>query len=147
MKKRKRQRKMLKAKVGKRVSEHKDSDTEIAVMQFVNIKREIDELNVKLKEQKAVLSQKARDFLSDDDASTITFSVDEDSVKVSFGWDVKVDDEGKLQDILGKRFEDLVKTSVVFKPVDKLRVMAIDDDGIRECLIVKEKAPAVSVVK
>lgn len=138
---------MLRVKIAKKESEQKDRVVESAVGLFVETKAKIDELNKVLKEQKDVLVSKAREILGDDEASTITLSVDDDSVKISFGWDVKVDDEGALQEILGDRFQDLVTTNVVFKPDNKLRAMALEDDGLRECLVIKEKAPAVAVVK
>ncbi len=138
---------MLKVKIAKKESEQKDRVVESAVGLFVETKTKIDELNKVLKEQKDVLVAKARDILGEDEASTLTFSVDDDSVKISFGWDVKVENEGVLQEILGERFQDLVTTNVVFKPDGKLRAMALEDDALRECLIIKEKSPAVSIVK
>jgi len=138
---------MLKVKIAKKESEQKDRVVESALGLFVETKAKIDELNKVLKEQKEVLVAKAKEILGDDEASTVTLSVDDDSVKITFGWDVKVDDEGKLQEILGERFDDLVTTNVVFKPDTKLRAMALEDDGLRECLVIKEKAPSVSVVK
>jgi len=138
---------MLKVKIAKKESEQKDRVVESAVALFVDTKSQIDALNKILKEQKDVLTTKAREILGDDEASTVTLSVDDDSVKITFGWDVKVEDEGTLQEILGDRFQDLVTTNVVFKPDNKLRVMAVDDDGLRECLVIKEKAPSVAVVK
>lgn len=138
---------MLKVKIAKKESEQKDRVVESALALFVETKVKIDALNKVLKEQKDVLTTKAREILGDDEASTVTLSVDDDSVKITFGWDVKVEDEGTLQEILGDRFQDLVTTNVVFKPDNKLRVMAVDDDGLRECLVIKEKAPSVAVVK
>ena len=138
---------MLKVKIAKKESEQKDRVVESALGLFVETKAKIDELSRVLKEQKEVLVAKAKEILGDDEASTVTLSVDDDSVKITFGWDVKVDDEGKLQEILGERFQDLVTTNVVFKPDTKLRAMALEDDGLRECLVIKEKAPSVSVVK
>jgi len=138
---------MLKVKIAKKESEQKDRVVESAVALFVDTKSQIDALNKILKEQKDVLTTKAREILGDDEASTVTLSVDDDSVKITFGWDVKVEDEGALQEILGDRFQDLVTTNVVFKPDNKLRAMALEDDGLRECLVIKEKSPAVAVVK
>jgi len=40
-----------------------------------------------------------------------------------------------------------VSTKTVFTPGAKLKTMVLDDDGLRECLSVKAKAPAFKIVK
>jgi len=138
---------MLKVKIAKNETEVKDPHAEFALCSFVELKLNIDEMTKRMNEHKAVLIEKARTILGEDEVSTITFRVDTEAVKVSFSWDVKVSDEGVLQEILGERFQDLVTTTVNFKPDEKLRKMALDDDGLKACLSIKEKAPAVTVVK
>lgn len=138
---------MLKVKIAKNETEIKDAHAEFALSSFVELKLEIDLMTKRMNEHKAVLIEKARTILGDDEVSTITFIVDTEAVKVSFGWDVKVSDEGVLQELLGERFQDLVTTTVNFKPDEKLRKMALDDDGLKACLSIKEKAPAVAVIK
>lgn len=138
---------MLKVKIAKNETEVKDPHAEFALSSFVELKMQIDEMSKRMNEHKVVLIEKAREILGDDDVSTINFRVDTEAVRISFGWDVKVSDEGVLQELLGERFQDLVSTTVNFKPDEKLRKMALEDDGIKACLSIKEKAPAVAVVK
>lgn len=138
---------MLKVKIAKSETEIKDPHAEFALCSFVELKNEIDLMSKRMNEHKAVLVEKARAVLGESEVSTITFRSDSDAVKISFGWDVKVENEAVLQELLGERFQDLVTTSVVFKPDEKLRKMALEDDALRECLVIKEKAPAVAVVK
>jgi len=138
---------MLRVKIGREVTEQKDRSAEGAVADFVEIKTEIDALNEKLKVAKEVLIDKAVLILGDDETSTITFSVDDDSVQISFGYDIKVKDEDTLRKILADRFDDLVTTKTTFTPDKKLKEMALEDDGLHECMSVKAKTPALKVVK
>jgi bifunctional DNA-binding transcriptional regulator/antitoxin component of YhaV-PrlF toxin-antitoxin module len=89
----------------------------------------------------------AREVLGDGDTQTLTFCVDDDKVKIGFAYDVKVKDIDTLKEVLGERFDDLVTVKTDYKPDTKLKEMALDDDGLKECLSVKEKAPSVAVVK
>lgn len=138
---------MLIVKIGRETTKQKDRNAEGSVADFVEIKTEIDELNEKLKVAKEVLIDKAVEILGDDETSTITFSVDDDSVQISFGYDIKVKDEATLRKILADRFDDLVTTKTTFTPDKKLKEMALEDDGLHECMSVKAKAPALKVVK
>lgn len=138
---------MLEIKIGKKVTEETNREVEAAVLGFVDIKSQIDKLNLKLKEHKDVLSQKGVTILEDSEASSVTLSVNEDNVNIKYDWDIKVTDDVKLKKIVGERFEDLVSTKTVFTPGAKLKTMVLDDDGLRECLSVKEKAPAFKIVK
>ena len=138
---------MLRVKIGREVTEQKDRGAEGSVADFVEIKTEIDALNEKLKVAKEVLIEKAVEILGDDETSTITFSVDDDSVQISFGYDIKVKDEDTLRKILADRFDDLVTTKTTFTPDKKLKEMALEDDCLHECMSVKAKAPALKVVK
>ena len=45
------------------------------------------------------------------------------------------------------RFDDLVTTKVSYTPTAKLKEMSLQDDGLKKCLTVKEKAPTVTIVK
>ena len=138
---------MIKVKIGKEITDRDDLELEASVIAFVTTKREIDLLNEKLKEHKAVIAEIGKDILKDDEASTVTIVKDEYAVKVSFGWDVKIKDEDQLQKIVGERFYDLVEEKIVQTPTKKLKEMALDDDGLRECMDIKEKAPAVAATK
>jgi len=138
---------VLTVKIGKDEQEVKDRAVEAALIGFVETKEKMDELKSELDEHKNVLAVKAEDILSDSDTSTITFGVDDDRVKISFGFDIKIKDEETLREILGVRFDDLVSTTTTYRPDTKLKDMALVDDGLKECLSVKAKAPSVSIVK
>lgn len=138
---------MVQIKVNKTIKEEKNITLEDAIQGFLNTKAEIDALGEKMKEHKEVIAKKAKEHLKKTDAATCTLSVDDGAVKVTFGWDITVEDEPKLRVLLGDRFDDLVNESVTYKPAQKLKVMALVDDGLKECLSVKEKSPALSVVK
>jgi len=117
-----------------------------AVEDFCEIKAQIDELNEKLKEHKETIVQNARDILLGDEASTISFIEGDSGVKVSFGWDIKVGDDKKLKKLLADKFDLLVKTEMIYKPEKRLKELALNDDGLKECLEIREKAPSVSVI-
>lgn len=138
---------MLNIKIGRKENQEKDRVVESAVINFVELKAEIDKLNLQLAEQKELLINKAKELIGKEDVSTITLGVDDDNVKISFGFDVKVEDEAKLTELLGDRFDDLVQTTISYKPRTKLKEMALEDDGLKECLSIKEKAPSIAVVK
>lgn len=138
---------MLTVKKGKEETTIKDRAAEAALIGFVETKAEIDSLNALLKEHKEQLVQTANALLEGDEAQTITFGVDDDRVKVTFGYDIKVADEVALETLLGDRFTDLVKVQVSYKPEAKLKEMALEDDALRDCLTIRDKAPAVAVVK
>jgi len=138
---------MLTVKIGKDESPLENKAVQMAVLGFSETKGEIDALNEKLKGYKATMADVARDILGSGDTQTLTFCVDDDKVKVSFGYDIKVKDVDALKELLGERFDDLVTVKTDYKPDTKLKEMALDDDGLRTCLSVKEKAPAVAVVK
>ena len=138
---------MLTVKIGKNETELASKAVQAAVLNFVETKGEIDLLNEKLKGYKATMIDQARDILGDGDTQTLTFCVDDDKVKIGFAFDIKIKDEAALREILGERFDDLVSVKTDYKPDTKLKEMALDDDGLRECMSVKEKAPSVTAVK
>ena len=138
---------MLTVKIGKDEQQEKDRAVEQAVIGFVETKAKMDALKTELDGYKDALAAKAEDVLNGSDTSTITFGVDDDKVKITFGYDVKVKDVEALREILGERFDDLVAVKTDYKPETKLKEMAIEDDGLAECMTVKPKAPAVAVVK
>ena len=138
---------MLVVKIGKNQTEEKSKVVEAAVASFVETKHKIDELNVILKADKEVLIEKARKIFGDDDVSTITLMVGEDKVQMGFGFDIKISDDVLLRKVLGERFDDLVITKTSYAPEKKLKEMMLDDDGLAECLSIKEKATAFKVVK
>lgn len=138
---------MVQIKVNRSITEEKDAILEMAIRGFVDIKTKVDALNEKLKEYKDIIVAKAKKHLVESDVVTCTLGVDDEAVKVTFGWDITVSDEQKLKVLLGNRFDDLVNTTISFKPVAKLKEMALKDDGLKECLSIKEKAPSLAVVK
>ena len=138
---------MLKVKIGRTQTEEKNRKVESAVISFVEKKAKIDALTKELNEEKAILTQEAREILEDNDATVVTFGVDEDNVKVTFAYDVKVIDDEALKEQLGRRYKDLVTIKTEVKPVAKLKEMALEDDSLKDCLQVKEKTPTVAIVK
>ena len=60
---------------------------------------------------------------------------------------INISDEVTLTELLGDRFDDLVTTKVSYSPTQKLKEMSLQDDGLKKCLTVKEKAPTVTIVK
>lgn len=103
-------------------------------------------LNESLKTHKDVIVAKARELLNDDEATTINFIDDKDGVKVSFGWNIEVSDVSALMTLLGPNFNLLVRTDTTYKPEKKLKELALNDDGLKQCLDIKEKSPSVSVI-
>ena len=135
-------------KIGKKIVDSR-VDTELAknIKSFVDVKKELDSLNEVLKGLKSSIEEKARYFLEDYKESSVVLIAADSSLKVVFGWDVSVSNEALLVELLGDRFDDLVTTKVSYAPTQKLKEMALEDDGLKECLSVKEKAAAFSVVK
>ena len=138
---------MIVVKIGKKTSPRENISDEMALLGFIKTKGEIDTLNEELKGYKTVLAEAAKEELSDTDASTVTFQIGDKAVKISFGWDIKIKDPDTLKEVLGERFYDLVEETIVQKPAKKLKEIALEDDGIRECLEIKEKTPTVTAVK
>ena len=135
-------------KIGKKVVESKiDAKLEEAIRNFVEIKKEIDLNNELLKAIKEDIVKEAKEVLKSVDETGVTFITGDDSVKVAFGWDISVSDEATLAELLGDRFDDLVTTKVSYTPTAKLKEMSLQDDGLKQCLNVKEKAPTVTIGK
>lgn len=136
----------MKVKIGKNETELDDKKLARAVEDFCEIKAQIDALNENLKGFKDEICTRAREILSDNDATTLNLFVGESGVKVSFSWDIKVSDESNLRLLLGDKFDLLVKTETTFKPEKRLKELALSDDGLKECLEIKEKTPSVSTI-
>lgn len=135
-------------KIGKNVvGNRKDKGLQEAISSFVELKKEIDLQNEKLKFVKEVIVAKAKEILEGVDETGVTLIAGDDSVKVAFGWDISVSDEATLTELLGDRFDDLVTTKVSYTPTAKLKEMSLQDDGLKQCLNVKEKAPTVTIGK
>ena len=141
----------INVKIGKSVVKTFDTSEEPSleesISDFIEIKNDIDKLNEELKEIKAYLVEVGEHFLQDSENSTVTFENGDGAVKVAFGWDVNVSDEATLNMLLGDRFDDLVSVKTTYAPSSRLKEMALHDDGLKKCLTIKQKAPAVSVVK
>ncbi|MFW5606095.1 MAG: hypothetical protein ACOCMY_00035 [Campylobacter hyointestinalis] len=134
-------------KIGKNETKIHDKSLESAVDEFSYLKRKIDSLNDELKAYKDVIANKASVLLENSDALSIGFeSISGNRLKVSLGWDVKVKDADTLALLLGDKFSLLVKEERVYKPEKRLKELALEDDGLKECLEIKEKTPSVSLI-
>lgn len=134
-------------KIGKNETKIHDKRLETAVDEFAYLKRKIDSLNDELKVFKDIITSKANELLGDSDALSIGFeSISGNRLKVTLGWDVKVKDPNTLALLLGDKFSLLVKEEKIYKPEKRLKELALDDDGLKECLEIKEKAPSFYVL-
>lgn len=134
-------------KIGKNETKIHDKSLESAVDEFAYLKRKIDSLNDELKAYKDIIANKASVLLENSDALSIGFeSISRNKLKVSLGWDVKIKDPNTLALLLGDKFSLLVKEERVYKPEKRLKELALDDDGLKECLEIKEKAPSISLM-
>lgn len=134
-------------KIGKNETKIHDKRLETAVDEFAYLKRKIDSLNDELKAYKDIIANKANELLGDSDALSIGFeSISGNRLKVTLGWDVKVKDPDTLALLLGDKFSLLVKEEKIYKPEKRLKELALDDDGLKECLEIKEKAPSISLI-
>ena len=135
-------------KIGKNIVVSRvDAKLSEAIKRFVETKKELDLQTGKLKSIKDELVIEAQNILKSVDETGVTFITGDDSVKVAFGWDIGVSDEATLAELLGDRFDDLVTTKIVYTPTSKLKEMSLQDDGLKQCLTVKEKAPTVTITK
>jgi len=134
-------------KIGKSEQKWETKTISRAVENFVKIKTQIDALTERLTQEKDIIVNFAKKILEAHDQNTLTLIADDNNkVKVTFGLDIKVGDVQKLRLLLKDKFDILVRCDEVYKPEPKLREMSEHDENIRECLIIKEKAPSVSVV-
>ena len=138
---------MIIVKIGNKTQPRKNTKDEISLLSFIETKSEIDRLNEELKKHKEALCTAAKEELSESDASTVTFQKDDQAVKITFGWDIKIKDEEALREIIGDRFYDLVEEKTTQSPSKKLKEMALDDDGLQSCMIIKEKTPSVAIAR
>lgn len=135
------------AKIGKNEFKIDDETLGESILNFIDTTAKIRALNENLKELKAKLSSVANELLSDSEALNISLiSASGAGVKIGLGFDIKIEDKENLREILGDKFDLLVKTKISYEPEKRLREMALIDDGIKECLIIKEKAPCFSVI-
>lgn len=134
-------------KIGKQEKEVIAARVESAANGFLALKAQIDALSEELEERKTILVEFANAQLKASDASTLAIGVANGAIKVEFGWDVKVENEAALRDLLGARFDDLVKTKITYTPEAKLKEMALIDDGLKETLLIKEKKPSVTAIR
>lgn len=134
-------------KIGKNETKIHDKSLESAVDEFAYLKRKIDSLNDELKAYKDIIANKANELLENSDALSIGFeSISGNKLKVNLGWDVKVKDPNTLALLLGDKFSLLVKEEKIYKPEKRLKELALEDDGLKECLEIKEKAPSISLI-
>ncbi|MEY4505256.1 MAG: hypothetical protein RL154_1553, partial [Pseudomonadota bacterium] len=118
-----------------------------AILMWAHRKTEILKLEAEMESYKQTIIKAAKFELEGNEACTVGFIAGDFSVKVGFGWDIKIPDVEALKKALGKRFTDLVKVESVYKPEAKLKEMALSDKDIEKCLVLKEKAPSVSLEK
>jgi len=134
-------------KIGSLEKQVNDKKLKTAISSFIKAKKEWDLQNIALKTIKDEIIVKAKELLEDEKETTITFSCNENSVKVVFAWDINITNQNLLFEVLGTRFDDLVNTKISYIPTAKLKEMSLGDEALAECLSLKEKAPAVSVIK
>lgn len=130
---------------GKVVESRIDTKLCETIKKFVDLKKVIEAQEKELKALKDEIVHEAKEFLKDKEEATVTFDVLDDSVKVAFAWDMSIVNEAQLMEILGARFDDLVKTKISYSPTENLKEMINADDGLKECIKIKEKAPAVTI--
>ena len=132
---------------GKVVESRTDKKLCETIKRFVDLKKLIEAQEKELKLLKDDIVLEAKEFLKDKEEATVTFDVLDDSVKVAFAWDMSIVNEAQLMEILGNRFDDLVETKISYSPTKNLKEMISSDDGLKECIKIKEKAPQVSINK
>lgn len=124
-----------------------DVDLAQNIHKFVFAKQELDSWTKMVKELKSNIALKAKDILKDKDKASLTFLNEDKAVKVSFSWELSIDNIDLLSEILGNRFNDLVTTKTAYTPTAKLKEESYKNLEIAKCLNEKEKAPNVTVVK
>jgi len=132
-------------KQGKETTEVFDPDTVKDGKQFLKIWAEYKSLESSLKLLKDILSEKAKYYLGDN--GTISFLIDGKVIKITFGYvcNIPVEKLEKVKELLGERFEDLVKIKMEATGTQKLIELASESHPVKEYLIVKEKSPKVVV--
>ncbi|OCS25331.1 hypothetical protein [Campylobacter fetus] len=109
-------------KIGKTETKIHDKSLENAVNEFAYLKQKIDSLNDELKAFKEIIINKASEQLLGSDSLSVSFeSMNENKVKVSFGWDVKVSNPDTLAVLLGDKFDLLVKSEMTYKAEKKAK--------------------------
>lgn len=132
-------------KIGKQETLIKDANLSGAIKDFCVYKEQESDYKARCEELKEIIADKARTHLGDNEASTITFLIDDSGAKVSFSWDLKVIDEEGLKNLLGDSFSILVKEKKELKPQIQLKEMALNNKKIDKCLSITEKKPSVSI--
>lgn len=138
---------MVNVKIAKQTDKIKSVKVEKAIEELAKLKQVSDDANDQMKAHKETIIEEARKQLDGTDIQTISFGVSETEVKVSFSYDIKIQDEDNLLALLGDRYYDLTTEKKVISPTTKLKEMALEDDGLSDYMSIKEKAPAVSVKK
>lgn len=94
-----------------------------------NLYLEIKAIEPAFKEYKEIILAAAKRYM-DEDKGSITFIAGDASCKVTFRYECVVPEEavGELKNLLGKRFDDLVKTRVSYTGRQKLIDEAADAD-------------------
>jgi hypothetical protein len=113
------------------------------------IKRQMDAMREKLAALNNEIAAAVRTKM--DGMGTAHVLVDDIDCKVVFKDKVVIADAMKLAEVLGPRFNDLVKVKESFNPEQRLIDIAVDADdpvskGVQACLEIKEANPSVSYI-
>lgn len=132
-------------KQGKETTEVVDPDLVKDCRQFIKIMAEYKSLEPSLKLLKDIVSEKAKYYLGDN--GTISFLIDGKVIKITIGYvcNIPVERLEKVKELLGDRFEDLVKIRMEATGTQKLIELASENHPVKDYLIVKEKSPKVVV--
>lgn len=133
-------------KKGKEKFVIKDAKLAEAVLRAYNIWLDMKSFEPAMQEYKNYIAKIAKDYI--DTSGTLTFSVDNVSCRVTFGYECVIPEENidEVKRILGDRFEDLVRIKIKYEGTSKLIDMAADADRgqkLAECLVIREKAPTI----
>jgi hypothetical protein len=124
-------------------------DPELAdeLMQLRELVADIKAIEPSVNHLKEKIAERAKSLM--DEGGTITFIANGHPIKITFGYSCIIPEEKleKVKEILGDRFEDLVKIKTAISGTSKLIEIASDDKKkhpIRDLLIIKENAPKFS---
>lgn len=137
----------MRVKIGKNETELQEPNLEGTVLMWAHRKQEIARLEAEMESYKQTIIKAARENLQDSENATVTFLAGDFSVKTTFAWDIKIDNPTALKGKLGKRFDDLVRQEIVYKPEAKLKEIILKETELKEFLAIKEKAPSVVLEK
>ena len=132
-------------KQGKETTEVVDPDLVKDCRQFIKIMAEYKSLEPSLKLLKDIVSEKAKYYLGDN--GTISFVIDGQVIKVTVGYAcvIPLDKLDTIKELLGDRFEDLVKIKTEATGTSKLIELASVQQPIKDCVVIKEKSAKITI--